>query len=465
MAKVITQETFDEVMKENIVEFSMSVEEAREETIKQFEAQGIHLGNIIKDLKLNPETGVPVLNESCEQLKLIADQTINENEAEKVSHQLGVIIEECKQSVPHRVLAAKLGAYEFVVKALHSNKALNDEVRLKFIATANAIINKQPDVFDIISLSVVLELLKGAKDQQIICELLKWLQKACLLHEMNRQTIMQETLTVTTLKALLSRIEPEIIRNACMLLRFLILDDDIRVEFGKAHEHARLLAGEMLTEITQLLTTFKSDQDIVCELILTIASLTVRNEFCQTVEEAGGLKFLLDAMVEFDDSVKVLREACKLLKALAGNDTVKKQIIECGAAPLLESALNRHKSNETFARHALVCLSTLALRDPGNSKALFETGIAETIVQTMKIHPTSKVVQRNGAWAIRNMVSRSREQCDTFIVHGAEEVLNKALTDHPSIANDIKSALRDLGCKVQLNEEWKQSEKLQIAND
>lgn len=39
MAKVITQETFDEVVKENIVDFSMTPEEAKEETVKQFEAQ------------------------------------------------------------------------------------------------------------------------------------------------------------------------------------------------------------------------------------------------------------------------------------------------------------------------------------------------------------------------------------------------------------------------------------------
>lgn len=37
MAKIISQETYDEVLKENIVEFSMEVNEAREETIKQFE--------------------------------------------------------------------------------------------------------------------------------------------------------------------------------------------------------------------------------------------------------------------------------------------------------------------------------------------------------------------------------------------------------------------------------------------
>jgi hypothetical protein len=39
MAKVISQETFDSTIQENVVEFSMAIEEARNETIEQFEAQ------------------------------------------------------------------------------------------------------------------------------------------------------------------------------------------------------------------------------------------------------------------------------------------------------------------------------------------------------------------------------------------------------------------------------------------
>jgi armadillo repeat-containing protein 6 len=73
----------------------------------------------------------------------------------------------------------------------------------------------------------------------------------------------------------------------------------------------------------------------------------------------------------------------------------------------------------------------------------------------MKIHEKNKIVQRNAAWAIRNMVSRSREQCETWLQHGAEDVLLAAQKNHPSIEQDIKSALRDLGTKVHLKEEWK----------
>lgn len=52
------------------------------------------------------------------------------------------------------------------------------------------------------------------------------------------------------------------------------------------------------------------------------------------------------------------------------------------------------------------------------------------------------------------MVSRSREQCDTWLSYGVEDVLNAAMVEHPSVVTDIKAALRDLGCKVELKEEW-----------
>ncbi|KAL1402214.1 hypothetical protein pipiens_000974, partial [Culex pipiens pipiens] len=64
--------------------------------------------------------------------------------------------------------------------------------------------------------------------------------------------------------------------------------------------------------------------------------------------------------------------------------------------------------------HAVACVTINALR----------TGITETIAQTMKIHTARKFIQRNGSWAIRNMVSN---QCDTFLSHGAKNLLNQAI--------------------------------------
>lgn len=75
---------------------------------------------------------------------------------------------------------------------------------------------------------------------------------------MNRQMIMEDSPTLKHLKTLVGHDESEVVKNVCALFRYLILDDDIRVEFGKAHEHARTLAVETLTDITKLLFSLYS---------------------------------------------------------------------------------------------------------------------------------------------------------------------------------------------------------------
>lgn len=155
----------------------------------------------------------------------------------------------------------------------------------------------------------------------------------------------------------------------------------------------------------------------------------------------------------------------KLLKALAGNDTIKVDIVQQGGAPLITSLLGLYKANEGFAVLALGCMATITLRVMENGLAFFDAGAAEVIIETMKIHPTNKAICRNAAWAIRNMVSRARDKCDLFLVAGAEDCLNAALKDHPSIQQDVKSALRDLGAKVNLAEEWKSKAEKEITKD
>lgn len=119
-------------------------------------------------------------------------------------------------------------------------------------------------------------MLDTQKNEHVLCDTLKWIQKACLLHEMNRQLIVNEDILVKHLKPLLLRNETAIVKNVCTCFRFFILDDDIRVEFGKAHDHARAIAQECLVELTQLKLKFKSNPDLLAELMLTIAAVTVR---------------------------------------------------------------------------------------------------------------------------------------------------------------------------------------------
>uniref|UniRef100_A0A6B2EJQ8 Armadillo repeat-containing protein 6 n=1 Tax=Phlebotomus kandelakii TaxID=1109342 RepID=A0A6B2EJQ8_9DIPT len=454
MAKVISQETFDDTVRENVLEFEMSVQEAKEETIQQFQAQGVNLANIIVDLKVNSSTGRPIVLEKIEELQDIKELT--DDNREEFLEKVQVISEECSKTLPHRVLAAKNGASDALLNALTrilDTESRDQEVLQRILENLTILSEKQPDIFSHECLDVALRLLQSETGESVNRECLKWLQKVCVLHEMNRQMIIEGD-AVKHLKVLLTARSPGTIRDLCTLFRNLVLDDDIRVEFGKAHEHARVIAESCLTDLTKLLYDFKDDKDVVSDLVLTIASLTVRNEYCLVVEDAGGLKFTLHAMGEHSNCLKLLRESLKLLKALAGNDAVKVKIIQQGAAPLITSLLSTHRANESLVRHALAAIAMLTLRVKENSQAFFDAGATEVIVECMKVHEKSKFVQRSGAHSIRNMVSRSKDQCNAFISQGAEDVLNAALKEHPSISYDVRSALRDLGVLVHLNEEW-----------
>lgn len=281
MAKIVTQETYDEIIKENIVEFSMSVEEAREETIKQLEAQvcslpsvritskretkfyqffqGINLGNIIKDLAINSETGVPVLIECVEKLKGHVEG-VAVLHASQLTTALCSLTEECNISVPHRVLAAKLNTLTYVLKIIQDEIQAGNSHPIKTvlhhsILAANAITHKQPDVFDKHCLDTIVQLLDTQKDRQVLCDILKWIQKSCVMHEMNRQAIVNADILLTHLKPLLANEDEALVKEISVVFRYLILDDDVRVEFGKAHDHARLIAAETLTDLTALLAS------------------------------------------------------------------------------------------------------------------------------------------------------------------------------------------------------------------
>lgn len=57
--------------------------------------------------------------------------------------------------------------------------------------------------------------------------------------------------------------------------------------------------------------------------------------------------------------------------------------------------------------------------------------------------------------AIRNIVSRRKDLTTVFLEAGVEELLQTAMK-RPQRAPtvEMKAALRDLGCNVQLHEEW-----------
>jgi hypothetical protein len=60
------------------------------------------------------------------------------------------------------------------------------------------------------------------------------------------------------------------------------------------------------------------------------------------------------------------------------------------------------------------------------------------------------LLQKQGSWAVRNLVSRDKTLCEGFMKMGAEDILRTAVKVHGSKCGyDAKAALRDLGCDIE----------------
>lgn len=90
---------------------------------------------------------------------------------------------------------------------------------------------------------------------------------------------------------------------------------------------------------------FEAHKAVIGELLPTLSRLAVRNEFCQKVVELGGLSFVVDVLMKYYDDKELVESSFFLIKALAGNDDVKREVNKGNAIPLIVAALDRHKVN------------------------------------------------------------------------------------------------------------------------
>jgi hypothetical protein len=214
--------------------------------------QGVNLSNIIKEVvnDNSPATSTSKLTASLDNIsKLIKKPTGNE---ESVIEELQALKYECDKSIAHRVLAGSLGTYNVLLDVLELFQSV-DEVSTEALSAMSALMSGNPDLLDSRGIEIMISYLDHARNVDVQGKVLEWVKVCCIMHEHNRQEIFR-TKIVTSLKNLLDiGAAPVIVRFVCGVARALVLDDDVRVEFGKAHEHARNLAAEILCPLLDLL--------------------------------------------------------------------------------------------------------------------------------------------------------------------------------------------------------------------
>lgn len=456
MAKVITQSTFDDVVRENMVEFEMSAEEAVSDAVEQFQSQGVNLLNIIQDPTLYGSDGekkeLPVVS-ALNSLK----SSLSADEEEEILQGLAQLKLECDKDLAVRCTAGN-DAYNVLLQAVEKykdNLSLLKQTLLSMISLTNG----QPDLLDNKGKELFLELLELHSSNPEVLELvLLLIRNTCIRHEENRQSFVKLGLIEKLASILkIQGSQGNIVMVTCQTLQVLTFDDDIRVLFGQAHEHAKMIVTEAnaLKIIIDLCKDFPEKPEVMSELFATISKLVVRNEFCQAVMDMGGIHLILSAFQDSIANKDIAKQALSVTKALAGNDNVKEAVVQNGGVQVILAAMTKHQANPRIAELGAATLAAIVLRNQSNCKRVMELNAQHVLLQAMKIHSQDANVQKQCCMAVRNLVSRTREYCDSFLELGAESLIQDAQRNHKDCQDETKAALRDLGCEVHLEERWK----------
>ncbi|RMB89783.1 hypothetical protein DUI87_33798 [Hirundo rustica rustica] len=426
-SKQIAQETFDDAVQENITEFEMDPEEAVREAVQQFESQGVDLSNIVKAVR-------PPASENGQrqkhQILLTLDslgRAVAEAAVPELPEQLSAFAAQCKEQLAFRYLAGRNGAYP-------------------------------PDLLDAAGRELVLQSLRERReDAELTLAGLRCVRNACLKHERNRQDFVKAGILPLLTGAIVQHGDSaDVVRTAASALRVMTFDDDIRVPFGHAHDHAKMivLENDGLRVLIEAAKAFTDNSGVLSELCATLSRLSVRNEFCQEIVDLGGLNFMVTLLADCMEHPDVVRQVLSAIRAVAGNDDVKDAIVDAGATDLIVLAISHHLGNPQICEQGCAALCALALRKPENCSVIMEGGGALAALQAMKAHPREVAVQKQACMLIRNLVSRSRDFSRPILEMGAENLITEARAAHRDCDDVARAALRDLGCAVELRELW-----------
>ncbi|XP_071383447.1 armadillo repeat-containing protein 6 [Centroberyx affinis] len=456
----ITQETFDAAVKENIEEFEMDADEALREAVEQFESQGVDLSCIVK--------AVPTISsdekqdeQTHEVLQALDSLQIGKDSASptemNMTADLKRFTQQCSLGFAQRYLAAQKDAYPIILSYCKKSVEEREDLLASLSALA-ALTNGQPDLLDPEGRHLLLVVLrKYQADPAVMCVGMCTVRHCCLKHEQNRQDLVKAGVLPLLTAAITQHTGcAELVKEACIALRVMTFDDDVRVTFGHAHEHAKMIVLEHsgLKVLVEAAKAHHDNTSVLSELCATLSRLAVRNEFCQDICDLGGLKFMMTLLADSYETADLVRQVLSAIRAVAGNDDVKDAVVNAGGVQLIVIAMNRHMSNTLVCEQGCACLCVLALRKPNNCKVIMENGGALAAVQAMKAHTNSVNVQKQACMLLRNLVARMQNFSQPILEMGAEALIAQALQTHQDCGDVGRAALRDLGCQVELRELW-----------
>jgi len=453
--KVVSQETFDEVVRENVEDLEMDLEEAMKDAVQQFLSQGVDLSGLITSLEAKAvfDAVGNVVSEVDAAVK--ADGGDGETVMQAVKKLRDVITPGNDEKFAAGRHGA-VGAAAFICKKFQDDAVLCTEA-LELLGDL-FVVAENREICPIEGIQSIVHCLEKQSDlSDLQAAGFKALHGLIAKHEGNKRNAKDAGVNAALLRVFREHADDhDTFSKTCKFLRTYLNDDDRREgvqpgtfararELGEDQEEG---AMKPLINFLERPSSLEDHQKVVVALS-TMRAVAVNDVICQNFATKGGLEQSLLAFEAHISEESVAYHSCMLVKAVARNDDIKRMIGKGKGLGLILRALEEHSESVKVNEQALGCLSTLCLRQPDNCELIAELGCLQLIVSSMNKHQDRPGVQRPAIATLRNMVSswRNKDLATKILDAGAEELIRKARQDHPELCEEVAyAALRDLGC-------------------
>ncbi|KAF3952966.1 hypothetical protein ACB098_07G107200 [Castanea mollissima] len=444
--RTISQEAFDDLVKENIEDLDMDPTEALQDAIQTLTLQGVDLTGIVTcvpgeggGVKANP---VIQCLHRLKQLGSDLDEMVEL--LDKLAELCGV------EGSGNAAIATKNGGVELVCSKIRSGGERVLASALKALASLLHDL-QSTEIFRTSGgpTTVVCILNDNCQNVDILNNGFSVVAAASTGNEVLKESFMELKIGELIMQILSdpSGQSKGSIQSLYDAIRILLTPDDNRVVASQVYGYARRFAKIGIARaLVDSLHAGLSSPGLVSASI-ALKAIAVNDEICKSIAESGGIDAVLQCI---DDSGEqgnkvVARACCSLLSKLAGSDTNKTAIVEKRGMDRLIKLSARFSDDPSVLQEVMSIITVLSLRSPENATRAIEAGAGDLAIQAMEKFPAAQQMQKNSCLMIRNLVARSPENRTLLLGNGVEKYIRKAKQSHQSCKDAATDALRDLG--------------------
>ncbi|KAM4098791.1 hypothetical protein ACJW30_07G105800 [Castanea mollissima] len=444
--RTISQEAFDDLVKENIEDLDMDPTEALQDAIQTLTLQGVDLTGIVTcvpgeggGVKANP---VIQCLHRLKQLGSDLDEMVEL--LDKLAELCGV------EGSGNAAIATKNGGVELVCSKIRSGGERVLASALKALASLLHDL-QSTEIFRTSGgpITVVCILNDNCQNVDILNNGFSVVAAASTGNEVLKESFMELKIGELIMQILSdpSGQSKGSIQSLYDAIRILLTPDDNRVVASQVYGYARRFAKIGIARaLVDSLHAGLSSPGLVSASI-ALKAIAVNDEICKSIAESGGIDAVLQCI---DDSGEqgnkvVARACCSLLSKLAGSDTNKTAIVEKRGMDRLIKLSARFSDDPSVLQEVMSIITVLSLRSPENATRAIEAGAGDLAIQAMEKFPAAQQMQKNSCLMIRNLVARSPENRTLLLGNGVEKYIRKAKQSHQSCKDAATDALRDLG--------------------